>query len=91
MIVSRRFVILTVALEASVWTSAAVAQDRCEAQVLAQIQKAGIPPDDVAKVRISRKTDNVGDNRRVVGFDGWVSLNSCSGSFIVDIRGRRRP
>ncbi len=82
---SRSLMVLMVALGTLQWTSAAVAQRRCQSQILAQIQQAGIPPDDIVDIRISRRTQDFGDNRRVTGIDGWVRLNSCPGSFIVDM------
>lgn len=58
----------------------------CLATVEAEITRVGLAETRIRAVQIARQTRQIGgDNMRTVGFDGWVRLNDCGGSMVVDM------
>ncbi len=57
----------------------------CEAVVQAEIDRIQLPRSRIERIQISPQTQDIRDNRRTVGFDGWVRLNDCPGSVVVDM------
>ena len=86
MMLSRIFTVLAIVLASSALAAVAYAQHRCEPTVLDQVRVAGISSDDVRRISISRQTQDIrGDNNRIVGYNAWVRLESCPGTFVVDM------
>ena len=67
--------------------SAAVAQSEhpCLPTVQAEIERVALDPARIDRISFSRQVQTFGDNNRTVGFDGWVRLNDCGGSMVVDM------
>ena len=80
---SRSLSVVAIVLASSALATAAYAQHRCEPTVLDQIRVAGISSDDVRRIQTR---DTRGDNNRTVGYNAWVNLETCPGTFIVDMR-----
>ncbi len=57
----------------------------CLAAVQAEIARVGLAETRIERIGFARQVRTLGDNNRTVGFDGWVRLNDCGGSMVVDL------
>lgn len=74
-----------VAIAALFLTAVSAAEaSACEAEVKKALQEAQIPQSDVKKITIIAERDG-GNAPRITGYTGWVSRNSCSGNFVVNM------
>ncbi len=57
----------------------------CSAVVQQEIDRVGIPQTRIDRINISRQSRDIRGNTRTTGFNGWVRLNDCPGSLVVDM------
>ncbi len=65
--------------------ASAQSRQRCLTVVQREIDRIGLPRSRIDRIQISRQRREIRDNQRTVGFDGWVRLNDCPGSLVVDM------
>ena len=70
---------------AQVDARSATTPHRCLATVEAEIGRVGLVEARIEAIQIAQQIRQIGDNMRTVGFDGWVRLNDCAGSMVVDM------
>ena len=70
---------------AQVDARSAATPHRCLATVESEIGRVGLVDGRIGAIQIARQVRQIGDNMRTVGFDGWVRLNDCAGSMVVDM------
>lgn len=63
---------------------ATAAMAQCEAEVDAALQEAKIPQSDVKSITVNADTGG-GNAPRLVGYTAWVTRNSCTGKFVVNL------
>ena len=59
--------------------------DRCLPIVQQEIDRIALPPSRIDRIQISRQVRQIRGFDRTTGFDGWVRLNDCPGSLVVDM------
>ncbi len=58
---------------------------RCLPVVEREIDRIALPRSRIDRIQISRREQDIRGSRRTTGFDGWVRLNDCPGSLVVDM------
>ncbi|UUX48561.1 hypothetical protein NUH88_14200 [Nisaea acidiphila] len=57
---------------------------QCETQIAEALESAKIPQSDVKSVTVSAERAG-GDSPRVDGYTAWITRQSCSGNFVVNL------
>ncbi len=58
---------------------------QCLPTVEQEIEHIEFPRSRIDRIQMVRRQQDISGKRRTIGFDGWVRLNDCPGSLIVDM------
>lgn len=83
--ISRIGIALGVLLISSGSTALGQSAHPCLPAVDAEIARVQLDPSRIDRITFGRQVQTLGENNRTVGYDGWVRLNDCGGSMIVDL------
>ncbi len=69
---------------------AEAARNPCEATVAERLERLNVDPSDIRKISYVALHSSRREGGPMIGFEAWVSLQSCKGNLVVNLSKRCR-